>query len=61
MLLSAEHREVSLRLVLTGMGAVPCDAGPLRRWWQLLRRRIAVARLVRRRPAEPRQEPLVQP
>ena len=45
------HREVSLRLILTSMGAVPCDAGPLQRRWQLLRRRIAVARLVRRRPA----------
>ena len=58
-----EHRKVSLRLVLSGMGAVPCDAGPLRRRWQLLRRRMAIARLVRRRPAEPRQEPqqMVQP
>jgi len=52
-----EHRKVSLRLVLSGMGAVPCDAGPLRRRWQLLRRHMAIARLVRRRPAEPRQEP----
>ena len=59
--LAPEHRNVSLRLALSSMGAVPCDAGPLRRRWQLLRRRIAVARLVRRRPAEPRQEPLVQP
>jgi len=33
-----EHRTVSLRLVLCSMGAVPCDAGPLRRQWQLLRR-----------------------
>ena len=49
------HRTVSLRLILTSMGAVPCDAGPLRRRWQLLRRRIAVARLVRRRPAERQQ------
>ena len=53
------HRTVSLRLILTSMGAVPCDAGPLRRRWQLLRRHMAVARLVRRRPAEPQQ--LVQP
>ena len=56
-----EHRTVSLRLALSSMGAVPCDAGPLRRRWQLLRRRIAVARLVRRHPAEPRQQPVVQP
>jgi len=47
-----EHRTVSLRLALSSMGAVPCDAGPLQRRWQLLRRRIAVARLMRRRPAE---------
>ena len=47
-----EHRKVSLLLALRSMGAVPCDAGPLQRRWQLLRRRIAVARLVRRRPAE---------
>ncbi|EOD35913.1 hypothetical protein EMIHUDRAFT_110524 [Emiliania huxleyi CCMP1516] len=26
-----EHREISLRLILKSMGAVPCDAGPLRR------------------------------
>ncbi|EOD27306.1 hypothetical protein EMIHUDRAFT_114743 [Emiliania huxleyi CCMP1516] len=58
---SVEHRRVSLRLVLRSMGAVPCDAGPLWRRWQLLRRRMAVARLVQRSPAEPRQEPLVQP
>ena len=58
---SEEHREISLRLILTSMGAVSCDAGPLRRRWQLLRRRIAVARLVRWRPAEPRQQPVVQP
>ena len=45
------HRKMSLRLILTSMGAVPCDAGPLRRRWQLLRRHIAVARLVWRRPA----------
>ena len=50
-----EHRTVSLRLVLCSMGAVPCDAGPLRRQWQLLRRHMAVARLVRRRPAERQQ------
>ena len=50
-----EHRTVSLRLVLCSMGAVPCDAVPLRRQWQLLRRHMAVARLVRRRPAEPQQ------
>ena len=56
-----EHRTVGLRLALCSMGAVPCDAGPLQRRWQLLRRRIAVARLVRRRPAEPRQQPVVQP
>ena len=56
-----EHRKVSLRLVLRSMGAVPCDAGLLERRWQLLRRRMAVARLVRRRPAEPRQQPVVQP
>jgi len=56
-----EHRTVSRRLALSSMGAVPCDAGPLWRRWQLLRRRIAVARLVRRRPAEPRQQPVVQP
>ena len=36
---------MSLRLVLRGMGAAPCSAGMLRRQWQLLRRRIAVARL----------------
>ena len=52
---SEAHRTVSLRLALSSMGAVPCDAGPLQRRWQLLRRRIAVARLVRRRPAEPQQ------
>ena len=45
------HRKVSLRLILTSKGAVPCDAGPLQRQWQLLRRTMAVARLVRRRPA----------
>merc|ERR550514_1853618 len=45
-----EHRKMSRRLVLSSMGAVPCDAGPLQRRWQLLRRHIAVARLVRRRP-----------
>ena len=50
-----EHRTVSLRLALCSMGAVPCDAGPLQRRWQLLCRRMAVARLVprlvvRRRP-----------
>ena len=56
-----EHRKMSRRLVLSSMGAVPCDAGPLQRRWQLLRRHIAVARLVRRRPAEPRQQPVVQP
>ncbi|EOD23669.1 hypothetical protein EMIHUDRAFT_239307 [Emiliania huxleyi CCMP1516] len=56
-----EHRTVSLRLALSSMGAVPCDAGPLQRRWELLRRRIAVARLVRRRPAEPCQQPVVQP
>ena len=50
-----EHRTVSLRLALSSMGAVPCDAGPLRRQWQLLRRHMAVARLVRRRPAERQQ------
>ena len=44
---SEEHRRVSLRLVLCGMGAVPCDAELFRRQWQHLRRRIAVARLVR--------------
>ena len=59
--LAPEHREISLRLILKSMGAVPCDAGPLRRRWQLVRYHIAVARLVRRRPAEPRQEPVVQP
>ena len=67
---SEEHRKVSLRLVLRGLGALPCDAGPLRRQWQLLLRRMAVARLVRRRPAlrdtfsaEPSREPqqMVQP
>ena len=42
---STEHRRVSLRLVLRGMGAAPCSAGMLRRQWQLHRRRIAVARL----------------
>ena len=42
-----EHRTVSLRLVLCSMGAVPCDAELFRRQWQHLRRRIAVARLVR--------------
>ena len=42
---STEHRPVSLHLVLRGMGAAPCSAGILRRQWQLLRRRIAVARL----------------
>ena len=42
---SEEHREVSLRQVLQRMGAVPCNAGPLERWWQLLRRHVAVARL----------------
>ena len=65
-----EHREISLRLILKSMGAVPCDAGPLQRQWQLLRRTMAVARLVRRRPAlrdtlsaEPSREPqqMVQP
>ena len=55
-----EHRRVSRRLALSSMGAVPCDAGPLQRRWQL-RRRIAVARLVRRRPAEPRQEVSIIP
>mmetsp|Transcript_19169 Transcript_19169/g.61523 ORF Transcript_19169/g.61523 Transcript_19169/m.61523 type:complete len:264 (+) Transcript_19169:679-1470(+) len=67
---SKEHRKVSLRLVLSSMGAVPCDAGPLRRRWELLRRRMAVARLARRRPAaqdsmspEPSHQPqqMVQP
>mmetsp|Transcript_27728 Transcript_27728/g.93200 ORF Transcript_27728/g.93200 Transcript_27728/m.93200 type:complete len:115 (-) Transcript_27728:124-468(-) len=62
-----EHRTVSRRLALSSMGAVPCDAGPLQRRWQLLRRRMAMALLVRRRPVrsshEPRQEPVlvVQP
>ena len=58
---SVEHRPVSLRHILRSMGAVPCDAGLIQRRWQLLRRRIAVARLVRRPPAEPRQQPVVQP
>ena len=65
-----EHRTVSRRLVLSSMGAVPCDAGPLQRRWELLRRRMAVARLARRRPAaqdsmspEPSHQPqqMVQP
>ena len=42
---SEEHREVSLRQVLQRMGAVPCSAGPLEQWWQLIRRHVAVARL----------------
>ena len=60
-LFPSEHRKVSLRLGLRSMGAVPCDAGPLRRQWQLLRRHMAVARLVRRRPDQPHQELSVQP
>ena len=58
---SEEHSKVSLRLGLRSMGAVPCDAGPLQRRWQLLRRHMAVARLVRRRPDQPHQELSVQP
>jgi len=44
-----------LRLVLRSMGTVPCDAGLLRRQWQLLRHHMAVVRPVRRRPGEPRE------
>ena len=39
---SQEHRKVSLRHVLRGMGAEPCDAGFLRQHWQRLCRRMAV-------------------
>ena len=55
---------MSLRQVLRGMGAVPCNAGPLERQWQLLLRRIAVARLRQRRGSsnahEERDDSLVE-
>ena len=35
---SQEHRRVSLRHVLRGMGAEPCDAGLLQQHWQRFRR-----------------------
>jgi len=38
------------------MGAVPCDAEPLERQWQLLLRRLAVARLRRRRGSSDARE-----
>ena len=47
---------MSLRQVLRGMGAVPCDAEPLERQWQLLLRRLAVARLRRRRGSSDARE-----
>ncbi|EOD31215.1 hypothetical protein EMIHUDRAFT_253606 [Emiliania huxleyi CCMP1516] len=38
---SQEHRKVSLRHVLRGMGAEPCDAGLFQQHWQRLCRRMA--------------------
>ena len=54
-----EHRTVSLRLVLSSMGAVPSDCGtaPAAVAAHPPPHGGGAARVVRRRPAEPRQEP----